>query len=89
METQFTLYSDFECILQDIDVSRGNAIISNSITTYSCPYSIKCNFNENFHRFRIYTYSNTNIGEHFVSSLIEQCKDIYKNSINKLFQFNP
>lgn len=88
MDVPFAVYADFECVLEN------KGMIDNNITQHNpCGYSynIKCSFNECFDQFKIFTASdqNVNVGQHFVESLIVDCRRIYSQFLENEVQILP
>lgn len=99
MEIPFVVYADFECVLEDVDVSRSSSS-SNSNSNFikrhiPCAYAfnIKCSFSDNLDRFKIFVNSNSNreikVGEHFVNSLVGECRDLYKKHLEQIVPMLP
>lgn len=80
LEVPFTIYADFECILEDIvNVSPSNSKTTTIKKHSACAFSyyIKCAFNNNLNKFKIYT--GVDASKKFVELIVKDCKEIYNN----------
>lgn len=87
LDVPFVVYADFECFL-----TPENTQNSGSIRTVQshipCAYSyyIKCSFNNSLDKFRIYTGEDAPI--HFITTLVNDAKEIYNNYLSKIKPMN-
>lgn len=91
MEVPFVVYADFECILEDIDISSDARFGRNSIYVKKhvpCAYSfyVKCRFNNNLDKFVKYVGvgSGDDVAKHFANSISDVCRNLYQNHLEPI-----
>ncbi|XP_037921412.1 uncharacterized protein LOC119658218 [Hermetia illucens] len=87
IDVPFVVYADFECLLQDIQSCQPDPASASTTTTLqehipcAFAYYIKCCYNSNLDRFRI--YKGPDSPKKFINSLVSDLKWLYINHIQK------
>ena len=87
MKVPFSIYADFECILEDIaDITNDNSNNSVYIMQHvPCAYSlnIKCSFYSSLDKFIKYIGNGNgdNVTKHFATTIADISRNIYKDHL--------
>ncbi|XP_037921320.1 uncharacterized protein LOC119658124 [Hermetia illucens] len=86
IDVPFVVYADFECLLQDIQSCQPDPASASTTTLQehipcAFAYYIKCCYNSNLDRFRI--YKGPDSPKKFINSLVSDLKWLYINHIQK------
>ncbi|XP_059217627.1 uncharacterized protein LOC131994766 [Stomoxys calcitrans] len=78
MDVPFSIYADFECVLENVNDSNSKSLSKHIPCAFS--YNIKCSFDDRLDKFNIYTGEDA--AEVFVKSIDQECRFIYENYLS-------
>lgn len=82
IDVPFTIYADFECILEKVDdrITSKTCNVQKHVP-YAFSYYIKCSFNDELDVFRMHCGADS--PKVFVENIIKDAKDIYHKYLKK------
>lgn len=95
MKVPFSIYADFECILEDIiDISNDNSVYIKQHVPCAYSLNIKCSFDSSLDKFIKYigNGNGNNVTKHFATTITGISRNIYKDHLQpkvEMFQLTP
>ncbi|XP_059221314.1 uncharacterized protein LOC131995971 isoform X1 [Stomoxys calcitrans] len=87
LDIPFSIYADFECILQPLEIQNSSKVKSvQKHIPFAYSYYIKCSFDSNLDKIKI--YSGEDCTKHFFNSLVGEIVWIYNNYLSKVKPMN-